>query len=1287
MATLLAAVVLRDVKERESHLEKGAYGKLACVECAGMNYVAQGFKVDGGDDIGKIKKDLLEVCRVWGAVNNPKIVQLIGVWYRDGDSNSFPMIVMEEMQHMYSLRFLCESLTKTDCRGENFSKINLLSVLLDVALGLRYLHSFHSTPIVHCGITPDNILLQFSSCGHCACVQAVKIANVGVAKVMKLTDYGNLEKNAYLQFIPPEAKCTKPQQYEPSFDVFSFGTVCWYTAAKNSPELPVMSEDPNTMEKQRRDLQNSSNITLALADCKVLKSVVECCMSEIPTKRPSIKEVSETIKIIIKNQAAQTREDVKQRHFSEKLYCFDPAELVHIKKGETGIAAKEPMTVPEFYKRTFSMAPNKTALRWKDKDGLQESLTYEKYKEIIYNVAKSFKKLGLEPYHTVAVMGSNSVEWFASSIGAVFAGGMATGIYTTSNEETCHHILKDSKTNIVVVENSNLLSIILKIRERLPDLKAIVQYKEGLREYYSSTYTWTKFLELGEDMEDTVIENIINKQRPEQCAMLTYTSGTTGNPKGVMLSHDNLTWTTEALLDTIGSDIAEEVTKSAISYLPTAHISGMFVDMFLPVATGGTVCFANSSAIKGTLSAAMQECQPTFFFATPRVWERMKEKIEASLLEDQTSETSSQFSQATIGTTRIYEMIKKNFGLDKCKFMFVGADSMLPDTLRFFRKMRLTVLEVYGLSETAGPQTTNLKNIKKVGSCGSSINGVQTKIENATEYSELLHYKKPKNDIGEVVCHGRNVFMGYLGMEDKTKEAIKEEGWLHTGDIGYLDEDGCLHITCRDDDIITLHDGTKINPIEIEAAVKNEVDFLSNAMLIGDNREHLTCLLTLKCVVDPDTGEATDDLQPQVIKMFQELGTKCTTVSQVIETEDRAVFKDIQDGIDRYNDSPSLNNAQKILGWRLMPTDFTVFGRELGPTLKLRRLVVTQKYAEKIEDLYGNEPGFLFEKEQCHLADSISHSIKCTHYGHKVEIEEHNVTVIIPKGAVEKGHIAAIEVSASLFGSYKIPNGHSRISPYVSIGTEYDFKEHLIVEVEHHAVITKEQDITSLRIMEVQKGSRSGYQSYDDEMCEASSNYPGHCKIRSTVYTYKTKSKCTCVVKKTDSVAVPDYVIVRQFLPKNYAELDDFTIEICLCCNLKYLKKTIEDKYIKEDKIKDKENEEIIEIFDHQDVDLHLNKRQGNGWSISYSGHNSVSANKIIHQSCQDEHSPCFRIRVIRQSTFVQLYTTFEIHTHNQQGDQPKVLSTMTLLIQGAIQYHDNPSSREPHTPTEAESK
>ena len=195
------------------------------------------------------------------------------------------------------------------------------------------------------------------------------------------------------------------------------------------------------------------------------------------------------------------------------------------------------------------------------------------------------------------------------------------------------------------------------------------------------------------------------------------------------------------------------------------------------------------------------------------------------------------------------------------------------------------------------------------------------------------------------------------------------------------------------------------------------------------------------------------------------------------------------------------------------------------------------------------------EKEQCHLADSISHSIKCTHYGHKVEIEEHNVTVIIPKGAVEKGHIAAIEVSASLFGSYKIPNGHSRISPYVSIGTEYDFKEHLIVEVEHHAVITKEQDITSLRIMEVQKGSRSGYQSYDDEMCEASSNYPGHCKIRSTVYTYKTKSKCTCVVKKTDSVAVPDYVIVRQFLPKNYAELDDFTIEICLCCNLKYLKK------------------------------------------------------------------------------------------------------------------------------------
>ncbi|XP_065883897.1 long-chain-fatty-acid--CoA ligase ACSBG2-like [Dysidea avara] len=338
-----------------------------------------------------------------------------------------------------------------------------------------------------------------------------------------------------------------------------------------------------------KKLEFESEKQKLLQECEELKAKLNEAVSHADVTKQGFEEQSSAME--------------KVNLGAKRLHCCDPSGIVDITFEKSGIASREPITIPEFYMKTFTNTPNEKALCWKDNDGQWQSITYTEYKKLIYKVAKSFHKLGLEPYHAVGILGFNSVEWFASSIGAVFAGGLSTGIHTTNSPEVCQYILKDCKAHIVVVENTKLLDTIIKIRDRLPHLKAIVQYKGELHQDHPNTYTWTKFLELGKDTEDSVIDDIINKQQPNQCAVVLYTSGTTGNPKGVMLSHDNFTWSAMAFLETIGFGTA----KSTVSYLPSSHMIGTFADMFLPVPVGGTVYFATPSAIEGSLISTMQE--------------------------------------------------------------------------------------------------------------------------------------------------------------------------------------------------------------------------------------------------------------------------------------------------------------------------------------------------------------------------------------------------------------------------------------------------------------------------------------------------------------------------------------------------------------------------------------------------------------------------------------------------------------------------------------------------------
>ncbi|NXK98360.1 ACBG2 ligase, partial [Formicarius rufipectus] len=570
-------------------------------------------------------------------------------------------------------------------------------------------------------------------------------------------------------------------------------------------------------------------------------------------------------------------------------------------------------------------------------------------------------QLGLERFHGVGILGFNSAEWFIADIGAILAGGLAVGIYTTNSAQACHYVAENCSANVLVVENHKQLQKILEIEDKLPHLKAIVQYGEEIKEKRPNLYSWSEFLELGRDVPDTLLHEAIREQKPNQCCTLIYTSGTTGQPKGVMLSHDNLTWTAAVAGRVAAFSDAVTRQEEIISYLPLSHVAAQMSDIWSAMTFGVQVYFAQPDALKGSLVETLREVRPTAFLGVPRVWEKMEEKIrsvgmKASAVRRKVAAWAKGVGLQTnlkrmngnpevpvkfcLAKQLVYRKVRKALGLERCTKCYTGAAPISRDTLEFFLSLNILVLELYGMSESSGPHTMSVPHSFKLSSCGKELPGCRT----------LIH-KPDRDGIGEVCFSGRHIFMGYLSMEAKTKEAIDEDGWLHSGDLGKHDKDGFLFITGRIKELIITAGGENVPPVPIEDAVKNAVPIISNAMLVGDKAKFLAMLLTLKCQVDAETGEPGDELTPEALEFCQKLGSKATRVSEVISTKDKAIYGAIQKGITAVNEAAT-SNAQKVQKWVLLEKDFSVFGGELGPTLKLKRLVVAQKYGAQIAQFY-----------------------------------------------------------------------------------------------------------------------------------------------------------------------------------------------------------------------------------------------------------------------------------------------------------------------------------------------
>ncbi|KAM5193091.1 long-chain-fatty-acid--CoA ligase ACSBG2 isoform 2-T2 [Mantella aurantiaca] len=662
------------------------------------------------------------------------------------------------------------------------------------------------------------------------------------------------------------------------------------------------------------------------------------------------------------NDASPEAISVDQSNTSSglKFWTTERDGCVDLRTEESGVASLPPVTVNQLFEDSVQKYGEYVALAFKQGDQWNK-LTYKQYYEQCRIAAKGFLKLGLERYHGVGILGFNSAEWFIADIGAILAGGFAVGIYTTNSAEACHYVAENCEANILVVENHKQLQKILQVQDQLPHLKAIVQYKDELKEKRPNLYTWAEFMQLGKDVPDTELDQIISSQKPNQCCTLIYTSGTTGQPKGVMLSHDNITWTAAAAGKVVRLREANDLQEIVVSYLPLSHIAAQMIDIWLTMKYGGATYFAQPDALKGSLANTLREVRPTAFMGVPRVWEKMQEKMKAVGAKSSTIKrkvaswakgvgletnlkrmngASPQPMKYHVAKKLVFKKVRKALGLDRCSKCYTGAAPITKDTLEFFLSLNIPVYELYGMSESSGPHTISLPDAFRITSCGKVISGCRTKI-----------YQPDSDGSGEILFWGRHVFMGYLNMEEKTKESLNEEGWLHSGDLGKHDDKGFLFITGRIKELIITAGGENIPPVPIEDAIKEQIPIISNAMVIGDKKKFLAMLLTLKCNVNPDSGEPEDDLTPEAIEFCQKLGSQSTKVSDIAGHKDKLVYSAIQEGVNAVNEK-STSNAQKVQKWLILDKDFSIAGGELGPTMKLKRPVVSKMYKDQIDGFY-----------------------------------------------------------------------------------------------------------------------------------------------------------------------------------------------------------------------------------------------------------------------------------------------------------------------------------------------
>lgn len=572
--------------------------------------------------------------------------------------------------------------------------------------------------------------------------------------------------------------------------------------------------------------------------------------------------------------------------------------------------------------------------------GIWRSWTWQQTGDAVREISHGLMALGFEAHDTASILSNTTIEWVLCDLGVLSAGGVSNGIYPTDAAEQVQYLCEDSRTTVLFVENDEQLDKALEVRDQLPLLKKIVVVDmDGLRDLDDpGVISLDSLRQLGREHVKThpgAVEARVNALKPTDLAILVYTSGTTGKPKGAMHSHAGLVYTVRGY----NTLIARTEDDECMCFLPLCHIAERMGGEYFSLYTGAKLNFVENPE---TVPENVREIAPTVFTAVPRVWEKFYSGVmitlkEASGLQQMAYAWAIGVGQKVadlvmakqpvpgslklqfkIARTLVLNNVRKLIGIHRARFLVTGAAPISPDLVRWYLALGVPMLEVWGMTETCGASTGIPAERIKPGSIGP-----------AATFNEV----RIAPDTGEILVRGPNVFMGYLNLPEKTAETIDADGWLHTGDVGVMDEEGFFRITDRMKDIIITAGGKNITPSELENELKFS-PYVTDAVVIGDQRPYLTVII----MIDQENVEKYAQDHDVPFSNYASL-TRAPEVQALIQTE-----------IDRVN--KKFARVEQIKKFFLLDTQLSAEDEELTPTMKLKRKLVQTKYAEQIDAMY-----------------------------------------------------------------------------------------------------------------------------------------------------------------------------------------------------------------------------------------------------------------------------------------------------------------------------------------------
>jgi len=564
-------------------------------------------------------------------------------------------------------------------------------------------------------------------------------------------------------------------------------------------------------------------------------------------------------------------------------------------------------------------------------DGRWIDVTWSEVRAEVAKISKSLMTLGVDKGDRVSILSQTRLEWVLCDFGIASCGGVTVGVYPSNLAPDCAYVIDHSDSEVIFVENPSQLEKVLLVRSDLPKLRKLVIW-DGTGDPQHDVMSWSEFLDAGQGVTDEQLEQRGSSVGPEDLVSLVYTSGTTGVPKGVMLTNRNLVFTS----DSVRQSTHIETGYTTLLFLPLAHVFARLI-AYVCMSGAVTVAFAEEIAKVGD---NLKEIRPHFIVSVPRVYEKVYDRI-LSGAEEAGGVKQKLFTWA-VGVGRRVSQLQQNrqpipslLGLQhavadklvlrkiqaalggRLVFAISGAAPLNKTIAEFFHACGVTILEGLGMTENTSFSHVNRLEHNKFGTVGQPGPGCEVKLA----------------EDGEVLFRGANVMQGYFKDPDSTAETFDSDGWLLSGDIGEIDDEGFLRITDRKKDLIVTAGGKNVAPQRIERIMRTS-HYIGQVVAHGDKRKYITALISL----DPDNIGEWAKQHGLGSKSLEELARE-PEANRLIEGE-----------VEKLNGQ--LASFETIKRFHIVPTDFTVEAGELTPTLKIKRKIVVEKYAEQLEELY-----------------------------------------------------------------------------------------------------------------------------------------------------------------------------------------------------------------------------------------------------------------------------------------------------------------------------------------------